>query len=106
MELASAAMLPLEYGGDRDEFSVIFVSHDWEELVALLSSPSGFFESNQAFWPQAGAQVHPWTLLRPATVILRYAGKWPLDAIRMIGLARSGDTTAQSLRMAEVENLN
>jgi hypothetical protein len=91
MEPSKAAMLPLEYGGIRDEMTVTYVSHDWEELASLLYDPAEFFRLAEPCWPQEPPEpcvkkTYPWRLLTPTTIVLEYAAKSVTRAARLLVL--------------------
>jgi len=72
-----AAIVPLDYGPDREELSLIFASYDWSQLPELLKDPVKFFEDQSNHWQQNATlgKKHQWKLLSPSTVILQWVGK-------------------------------
>lgn len=72
-----AAIVPLDYGPDREELSLIFASYDWTQLPELLRNPVQFFQDQSQHWEQEAAlgTAHEWKLLTPSTVILQWVGK-------------------------------
>jgi hypothetical protein len=71
-----ASIVPLDYG-DRQEFSVIFATLDWEDLGPLLTNPIDYLAAISSSWRQqlpGGSPRIEWDLLSPVTVVMEWFG--------------------------------
>ncbi len=94
-----ASIIPLDYSTPdetRLEFSIGFLSTDWESLLDLIASPETFLAEREALWPQTNE--HPdrlgqrvqWKLLTPITMRITPArGSLPavIKSARSLGLS-------------------
>lgn len=74
--LQHATIVPLEFE-DRPEYSVVFLSFDWEDLGPLLANPIAYLSANGVAWGQKFPNGMPrinWELFSPVTVVLEWIG--------------------------------
>jgi hypothetical protein len=96
-----ASIIPLDYSTPdqtRLEFSIGFLSTDWESLQELLSTPESFLADRQDLWPQENelperiGQRVKWKLLTPIMMHVAPArGSLPavIKSARSLGLSVS-----------------
>jgi hypothetical protein len=84
--IKKAAMLRLDYLGNRHEHSVIYHRFEWAKLIDLLSYPSAFLLMEQCDWPQRWKHEHliPWEIYDPTTVVLRPISASLVDTLRTL----------------------
>jgi hypothetical protein len=87
-----ATIVTLDYGVDREEYSVIYIGETWGDLWRMLVDPSTWFRAQESGWTQIPSPpaAKPFALNRPAVVILEYMDASDEVFARCAGLAGIG----------------